>query len=51
MKSERLEERVRHLAHLLAYEEEAQLRAKDWYDRKKEHDKLLTKLYRMQKKV
>tara|TARA_Y100000287_G_C14191169_1_gene340274 strand:+ start:530 stop:640 length:111 start_codon:yes stop_codon:yes gene_type:complete len=36
---------------MLAYEEEAQLRAKDWYDRKKEHDKLLTKLYRMQKKV
>ena len=51
MKFEKLQDRIRHLAHLLAYEEEAQSRAAGWYERKKEHDKLLAKLYRLQKKV
>ena len=51
MKFEKRRERVRHLAHLLAYEEEAQSRASGWYDRKREHDKLLNKLYRLEKKT
>ena len=46
-----LQDRVRHLAHLLAYEEEAETRASGWYDRKREHDRLLNKLYRLQKKA
>jgi hypothetical protein len=51
MKFDRIEERVRHLAHMLAYEEEASTRSSSWYERKKEHDKLLNKLYRLQKKM
>jgi len=46
-----LEDKVRLLAHLLAYEEEAQTRASEWYTRKREHDFLLNKLYRLQKKT
>ena len=48
---ENLQDRVRYLAHLLAYEEEAQTKASGWYDRKREHDRLLSKLYRLQKKT
>lgn len=46
-----LSEKVRALAHLLAYEEEAQIRSKGWHVRRKEHNYLLAKLYRIEKKV
>jgi len=51
MKLDNLQDRIRHLAHLLAYEEEACTRASGWYDRKREHDYLLAKLYRVQNKT
>ena len=51
MKTESLKRRVRELAHLLACEEESDCRLKDWYDRRSEHNKLLAKLYRIEKKI
>tara|TARA_Y100000310_G_scaffold245413_1_gene250381 strand:+ start:293 stop:448 length:156 start_codon:yes stop_codon:yes gene_type:complete len=51
MSYDNLKYKIRDLAHLLAYEEEAGHHFKDWYKRKKEHDYLLKKLYHLQKKV
>ena len=42
---------VRALAHTLAYEEEVGHRFKNWYERKVQHDKLLNRLNRLEKKV
>ena len=44
-------QKIRELAHLLAYEEEGEHKLKNWFARKKEHDFLLHKLYRLENKV
>ena len=46
-----LKQKIRELAHLLAYEEEADHRMAQWYSRKKEHSYLLKKLYKLEKKA
>jgi ABC-type Fe3+-hydroxamate transport system substrate-binding protein len=51
MKYDSLKSKIRELAHLLAYEEEAEHKFKDWSARKKEHDYLLNKLYSLEKKA
>jgi hypothetical protein len=51
MSYDNLKLKIRELAHLLAYEEEAEHRFKDWYSRKREHDFLLKKLYRLENKA
>ena len=51
MRGENLKTRIRELAHLLAYEEEAGHRFKGWYERQKEHNILLKKLYRLENKA
>jgi|TARA_R110000824_G_scaffold65925_3_gene171320 hypothetical protein len=51
MKYDTLRLKIRELAHLLAYEEEAGHRFAGWYPRKKEHDFLLKKLYRLENKA
>ena len=49
MAYDNLKKKIRELAHSLAYEEEIQHKFKGWYSRKKEHDFLLNKLYRLEK--
>ena len=51
MAYDNLKQKIRELGHLLAYEEEAEHKFKNWYSRKKEHDFLLKKLYRLENKV
>ena len=51
MKIDTLRAQIRELAHELAYEEEIGHRFKGWYDRRCQHDKLLHRLYRLEKKV
>ena len=51
MPHDNLKQKIRELAHLLAYEEEADHKFKGWFARKKEHDYLLNKLYRLEKKA
>jgi len=49
MAYDNLKQKIRELAHSLAYEEEIEHKFKGWYSRKKEHDFLLNKLYRLEK--
>ena len=51
MAYDNLKRKIRELAHLLAYEEEADHKFKNWYPRKKEHDFLLNKLYTLEKRA
>ena len=51
MAYDNLKLKIRELGHLLAYEEEAEHKFKNWYARKKEHDFLLKKLYRLESKA
>ena len=51
MAYDNLKLKIRELGHLLAYEEEIGHRFKSWYARKKEHDFLLHKLYRLENKA
>lgn len=51
MKYDTLRSKIRELANLLAYEEEADHKFKDWWSRKNEHDYLLKKLYSLEKKA
>jgi hypothetical protein len=46
-----LRSRIRELAHLLACEEEASHKFKNWWSRKNEHAYLLKKLYSLEKKA
>ena len=48
MAHDNLKKKIRELAHLLAYEEEAEHKFKDWWSRKREHDNLLRKLYQLE---
>ena len=51
MKNNNLKKKIRELGHLLAYEEEAEHKFKNWWGRKKEHDYLLEKLNRLEKRT
>ena len=51
MAYDNLKQKIRDLGHLLAYEEEIEHKFKSWYGRKKEHDYLLEKLYRLENRV
>jgi|TARA_B100002019_G_scaffold88104_1_gene76343 hypothetical protein len=51
MKLEELKQKVRQLGHLLATEEEAKVHLGKWYERKKLHDDLLEKLYKLEKRT
>ena len=51
MKAENLRQKIRELAHLLAFEEMSECRLKGWYERKCEHGRLLAKLYKIEKKI
>ena len=47
---ERISNRVRVLGSLLAEEEEAEVHLSSWRSRKEEHDNLLEKLYKLEKR-
>jgi len=51
MAYDNLKRKIRELGHLLAYEEELEHKFKDWWSRKKEHDYLLEKLYRLENRA
>ena len=51
MAYDNLKQKIRELGHSLAYEEEIGHHLKDWFSRKREHDLLLKKLYRLENKV
>ena len=48
---DKLKSRIRELGSLLAEEEESGVHLSNWYNRKKEHDFLLQKLYKKEKKT
>ena len=48
MRYDNLRQKVRELAHSLAYEEEVGHKFKNWWGRKREHDNLLRKLYKLE---
>mgnify|MGYP001218318865 CR=1 FL=1 len=48
---EKIRSRLRLLASLLAEEEEAELHLSNWRSRKEEHDYLLEKLYKLEKRT
>tara|TARA_R110000824_G_scaffold669_11_gene4220 strand:- start:209 stop:472 length:264 start_codon:yes stop_codon:yes gene_type:complete len=50
MALDNLKQKIRELGHLLACEEEAEHKFKNWWARKREHDYLLKKLYRSENK-
>jgi len=47
---EYIQKRLRFLGSLLASEEEAELHLSNWRSRKEEHDYLLEKLYKLEKR-
>ena len=51
MAYDNLKAKIRELAHSLAYEEEIEHKFANWYSRKKEHDFLLEKLYRLENRA
>jgi hypothetical protein len=48
MRYDNLRQKVRELALSLAYEEEVGHRFKNWWGRKRDHDSLLRKLYKLE---
>jgi len=50
MAYDNLRQKIRELAHLLAYEEEIEHRFANHYSRKREHSYLLKKLYQLEKR-